>query len=465
MAVTASALGAERPIAVVTLAGSPSGRASGRWSSSSAACCGRPRIGRPDSIRDSSTTRRLADDLGHRRGRVVARDFLVTAHLGVGERRHLRQVGDHQHLVVARQAASAAPTARRGLAADAGVDLVEHQGAGASVSTRRSASMAGPARRPRPPWPAAAAASPGLAAEQERDVVAGVGRRPRPRAGPWASPARAGGLDRLGQARRGGAPGRAHDRLGRGHLGAPRPRPARRRARRRARRGTRARRARSAASAAVGDDVGQRVAVLAAQLAQQLAAGARRASARGRPRWPRRRRAARPRRRRARRRGRAAGRSRAGERRPAGERGQRRGHARRAAPPSLGQRVDGGRGRLAVGDGVGQRVLLGVQRVVLVGIVEAGGVELVDLEAQQVDLPGPRPLVAAERGERGRRPRPPAPCAAAAAARGRRRRSGRARPAALAGDSSDWWACWPWRSTRRAPDSASVGTVARRPST
>ena len=77
--------------------------------------------------------------------------------------------------------------------------------------------------------------------------------------------------------------------------------------------------------------------------------------------------------------------------------------------------------------------------------------ELVDLEAQQVDLAGPGPLVAAELGQRGvdaRRPR-------ARAARERRevdcRRSGRARRAASAGASSDWWACWPWRSTSRSP--------------
>ena len=48
--------------------------------------------------------------------------------------------------------------------------------------------------------------------------------------------------------------------------------------------------------------------------------------------------------------------------------------------------------------------------VVLVGVVDAGGVELVDLEPQQIDLAGPGPLVAAERREFGVDLGEPRPC-------------------------------------------------------
>jgi hypothetical protein len=102
-----------------------------------------------------------------------------------------------------------------------------------------------------------------------------------------------------------------------------------------------------------------------------------------------------------------------------------------------------------VGDGVGEQVLLLVEAVVLVGVLEAGVVELVELVAQQVDLAGPGALVAAELGEllleRGdlgpgvpqRLPR------STPAKRSRAWRCDR-RPAA-----ADWWACWPCSSTSR----------------
>ena len=117
--------------------------------------------------------------------------------------------------------------------------------------------------------------------------------------------------------------------------------------------------------------------------------------------------------------------------------------------------------------GVGEELLLGLERRVLVGVVEAGGVDLADLEAQQVELAGPGPVVAAEPGELGVDRRISARAARSAAsgsvAGGPAKRSSAAR--CIAGASSDWCACWPWRSTRRAPTSASSPTVASRPST
>ena len=63
-------------------------------------------------------------------------------------------------------------------------------------------------------------------------------------------------------------------------------------------------------------------------------------------------------------------------------------------------------------DRVGEQRLLGLERDVFVGVVEPGGVDLVDLVAEQVDLARPGPGVATERGElgveladRGRAPR------------------------------------------------------------
>ena len=63
-------------------------------------------------------------------------------------------------------------------------------------------------------------------------------------------------------------------------------------------------------------------------------------------------------------------------------------------------------------DGLGQPFLLRGQHGVLVGVVEAGPVDLRQLVAQQIDLAGPGPVVAAQ----ARRARPPGP----AARRGRR---------------------------------------------
>ncbi len=54
---------------------------------------------------------------------------------------------------------------------------------------------------------------------------------------------------------------------------------------------------------------------------------------------------------------------------------------------------------LAVRDGVGEQVLVGLEAFVLVGVLDGGGGELVRLVAEQVDLAGPRPFVATERLE------------------------------------------------------------------
>ena len=86
--------------------------------------------------------------------------------------------------------------------------------------------------------------------------------------------------------------------------------------------------------------------------------------------------------------------------RPAERRPARR-PTRVAATAVVGQRVVRRCAGLAVADGVGERVLLGSSLRPRPASSSAGGVELVDLEPQQVDLPGPRPLVAAERGQLG----------------------------------------------------------------
>ncbi len=69
------------------------------------------------------------------------------------------------------------------------------------------------------------------------------------------------------------------------------------------------------------------------------------------------------------------------------------------ARPSVAVAVERGqcgRGRLAMGGGLGQAVLFGGQGVVLVGVLEPGPVDLGQLVAQQIDLARPGALVAAE---------------------------------------------------------------------
>ena len=68
-----------------------------------------------------------------------------------------------------------------------------------------------------------------------------------------------------------------------------------------------------------------------------------------------------------------------------------------AAAAVAGERLVGERPRRArCATALAERVLDRVERRVLVGIVDGGGVELGELEAGEVDLARPRPLVAAE---------------------------------------------------------------------
>ncbi len=101
---------------------------------------------------------------------------------------------------------------------------------------------------------------------------------------------------------------------------------------------------------------------------------------------------------------------------------------------------EGGDGSLAVGDGIGEYRLLAVEQLVLVGVADARGVELGDLEAEQVDLPRPGPLVAAERGEFG------IDLGDRAASGAQRSQvdpaeACRGQPAGSPPTSNDWWAC------------------------
>ena len=54
-----------------------------------------------------------------------------------------------------------------------------------------------------------------------------------------------------------------------------------------------------------------------------------------------------------------------------------------------------------MGRRVRQPILFDLEPAILVGVIQVRAVELVDLVAQEVDLSGPRTLVATERGELG----------------------------------------------------------------
>ena len=137
-----------------------------------------------------------------------------------------------------------------------------------------------------------------------------------------------------------------------------------------------------------------------------------------------------------------------------------------SAPPSPASGARRRRRRLAVGLGVGQqRLLLDGERLVLLGVGRAPAPSSSSTWKRSRSTSRARARgVAAELGE-GRvdggtaRPAPPrsgprsTPPKASSA------------PRWVAGARSDWWACWPWRSTRAAPSSASAATVAMRPST
>ena len=427
--------------------------------------------GVPASIRDSSTTRSSPSTAATRCRRDLAVVALGHHDLGVGERRDLRQVGDDEHLGVGPGERGERPADReRRLAADAGVDLVEHQrarpgrAAGASSSTSRRASIARASSPPDATWRAARAAR-RVGGEQEGHVVAGRGLtdrhlRPGLRHGQvarWASTAAASGAAAPARPRRTTAAAAATSssadrplgvedgrRAARGRAArpaAPSPRPRTRSRRRGCRRtcaagraaagGARAPRARRSGSSSIRSPVARtsaaRSATSASDAAQAGLGVGERAPAGERRRPPRRARRRRRRRRRA---------ARSRPRRPPG--GRRR---RRAGPPRPPRRRSSS------------------------GSSSPAAVELVDLEAQQVDLAGPGPLVAAELRRARRRSRPTAAAPRVERARGRSPPNRSSAPRWVAVPSSDWWACWPCRSTRRAPRSASADAGARRPST
>lgn len=77
--------------------------------------------------------------------------------------------------------------------------------------------------------------------------------------------------------------------------------------------------------------------------------------------------------------------------------GERSGHeVGGQAAPSSWSPAGAGAG-LEVGQGIGQEVLFGGQAFVLGRIVDRRGMELVDLEPEEVDFSGPGPFVASER--------------------------------------------------------------------
>ena len=150
------------------------------------------------------------------------------------------------------------------------------------------------------------------------------------------------------------------------------------------------------------------------------------------------------------------------ERRPLAELGQGGGHPVASAALGAEGRVGRAAG-LSMGVGVAEDGLLGEEPLVLAVIGEPGGLDLVELEAQEVALAIAGRRVASQRARAPRR-RPAGPRRAAS-------RSCRSTPAKrssarrwLAVVSNPTWACWPWRSTRPAASSESSAAVIRRPS-
>ena len=115
---------------------------------------------------------------------------------------------------------------------------------------------------------------------------------------------------------------------------------------------------------------------------------------------------------------------------------------------------------------VGQQRLLRLEVALFIDVVDPGCGDLVELESQEVELPGPRPFVAPERVEVGAEP---LLFASRVLKMGPRRDAGSpakwssaSRCAAVA--RRDWWACWPCKSTSEAPIAASSAAVASLPS-
>ncbi len=84
------------------------------------------------------------------------------------------------------------------------------------------------------------------------------------------------------------------------------------------------------------------------------------------------------------------------ERRPVLDGGERSGHEVGGGTVVVEPGEGAGAG-LEVGQGIGQEVLFGGQAFVLGRIVDRRGIELVDLEPEEVDFAGPGPFVASER--------------------------------------------------------------------
>ncbi len=408
----------------------PSRRASSR--SSSAWAWARFESGCPESIREISTTRSAPETASA--AVVDPAGLLDLAHrdVVVGERRHLGQVGDHQHLAVAGHLPERPGQGQGGRPADARVDLVEHHRRRApgrhqpqgEHGAGQLPARGGLGQRPEPPrrrWrragrsrasPAPDASTSHLEAGPGHGQVAEPRRRwPRPGSGAAVAP---GGEER--PLRRAPAPPRTARAL-RPRGRPPPPRPAR------------AARAARGPPSANSDDGGAIAPVLAVQVGEQPTPGLDRLQAvAGRPPRSRRRSGARSRcrptsawaarsrslqlgERRADRRGppaAAPSRSSAPGRRAVGvERRQRRGRRARGARP----------GR----PGVPPRP---ASRAVLVGIVEAGARRSRRSGGASTSAPGPARA-------RHRRARPvPAPSSASrwrSSSTGLRRRCRRTR--------------------------------------
>ena len=116
------------------------------------------RLAEPDSIRAISTTRSSpVDRRGLGEGLAVAHR-LGDRDLDVGGGRHLGEVRHHEHLMRPAQLGERIADRLRRRAADAGIDLVEHQRAAGSCTARRletarvaAPASLGPVRHPTPP--------------------------------------------------------------------------------------------------------------------------------------------------------------------------------------------------------------------------------------------------------------------------------------------------------------------------
>ena len=80
--------------------------------------------------------------------------------------------------------------------------------------------------------------------------------------------------------------------------------------------------------------------------------------------------------------------------------GRKRCTERIAGAVVTGESRVGGRARFAMRNSVGEQRLFGIERIVLAGVGDAGGIEFGHLEAEQIDLARPQPFVPSEGGER-----------------------------------------------------------------